>query len=367
METMEMERRPPPSPQSSLSHSSVSQESGGSSREATKESNTDSPSASGTNGHGKSQVDQRLRSVLSHPLALPLLHTLHGKDPGKLDYLSRTSKFHKDDGTESTSFDCIFENTVNDWRKVTKRDEPGLTKAFPKTIEAEHRDMNFHCDGEATLGRPAKELKSAGSVKPYGRIDILLTPEEKASETESTPFAIIEVGRHDGEWWKKLDQNIKYLAMMGSNQKDKRLRFGKPLLLAVLTIEGEGDGGAPADGELQVRLGVFFCSPKGTSKDDYRMSLLWQSHTNDLTKASKDFGRLLRATSNFSRWREEEQVNVCWKYLGPNCCKVEVDQQVGGSAAVCFVVHSPPNVLTQLSSFATFAGRTAKKEGTSEL
>jgi hypothetical protein len=342
METMKMERRPPLSPQSSsssVSHSrsarSVSQESGGSSssRKASKKSNSDSPSASGSNsnGHGKSQVDQRLRSVLSHPLALPLLHTLHGKDPEKLDYLSRKSMFYEDDGTESTSFDCIFENTVNDWRKVTKRDELGLTKALAETIEDEHINTNFHCDGEATLWRTAKELTSAGSVKPYGRIDILLTPEEKGNktETESTPFAIIEVGRHDVEWWKKLDQNIKYLSRMGNDQKDKRLRFGQPLLLAVLTIEGEGEGD-----ELKVRLGVFFCSPKGTSKDDYRMSLLWRSRTNDLTKASKDFGRLLRATSDFSRWREdwrkEEQadVNVRWKYLGPNCCKVEVHQQV---------------------------------------
>uniref|UniRef100_A0A7S2XKI1 Protein kinase domain-containing protein n=1 Tax=Attheya septentrionalis TaxID=420275 RepID=A0A7S2XKI1_9STRA len=302
--------------------SSLFQGNGGGSRKASKKSASDSPSASAANDQGKEQVNRRLRSVLSHPLALPLLHMLHGNNPGNLDYLSKESEFYKDDdddddGTESTSFDCIFENTFNDWLKVTKRDEPGLTKALAKAIEDKHEDMNFHSDIEVRMNHEDK-------IKPYGKIDILLTPEEKASETKSTPFAIIDVGRNDVDWWKKMDQSMKYLAKMGSDQTDNRLRFEEPLLLVVLTIEG--GGGAPSDKELKVRLGVFFCSPKSTCKDDYRISLLWQSHTNNLTKASKDFGRLLRATSDFSRWRVDGQVNVRWEYLGPNCCKVEFDQ-----------------------------------------
>jgi hypothetical protein len=146
---------------------------------------------------------------------------------------------------------------------------------------------------------------------------------------------------------------------MGKDQPDNRLRFAEPLILGVLTIEGEGDD----DGSnLAVRLGVFFCSPKGTRVDDYRISLLWHSRTKDLTKASEDFGRLLRATSDFSRWRNEGEVPGKYKYLGPNCCKVVVDQ-VCTSSAVVVCVHILPNFLTPLSSFATFAGRTANKQG----
>jgi len=301
-----------------LRSSSLFQGSGSGSRKASKKSTSDSPSASAANDQGKEQVNRRLRSVLSHPLALPLLHMLHGNNPGKLGYLWRTSKFYKDDdddGTESTSFDRIFENTFNNWLKVTKRDEPGLSKALANAIELEHEDMKFHSDSEVRMNHGDK-IRSH-----YGIIDIFLTPE---TETESTPFAIIEVGLNDVDWWKKMDQSMKYLAKMGSDQTDNRLRFEEPLLLVVLTIEG--GGGAPSDKELKVRLGVFFCSPKSTCKDDYRISLLWQSHTNNLTKASKDFGRLLRATSDFSRWRVDGQVNVRWEYLGPNCCKVEFDQ-----------------------------------------
>jgi hypothetical protein len=49
-------------------------------------------------------------SVLSHPLALPLLHTLHGKNPGSMNYLKRTSNFFNDDNDEleSTDFDKVL-------------------------------------------------------------------------------------------------------------------------------------------------------------------------------------------------------------------------------------------------------------------
>ena len=175
---------------------------------------------------------------------------------------------------------------------------------------------------------------------------------------------MIEVGHNDNEWWKKLDQNLKRLASMGSHQKDVRLRFTKPLLLVVRTIEGEGDDNgdiAGADERLKVRLGVFFCSPKGTSTvNEYRMSLLWNSRTNNLTKALKDFGRHIRATSDFCRWREEEQSTDGWTYLGPDCCEVVVEQVCG--SAIVFYVRSLPNVLTSVSSFATFAERTAKSK-----
>lgn len=327
---------PPRSPKSSVCGSS-SQGSGSS--KARKKTNSDSPSASATNDHGKSEVDRKLRSVLSHPLALPLLRTLHGEDPGKLKYLSRTSKFYQQDGTESELFNGIFADEVEKWRKKQERTEDQLTKALARKIEEKHTETNFHSDSEARLVMPATGLEPEEGEKSkkdsYGRIDILLTPEEKGSKTESTPFAIIEVGRHDDEWWKKLSQNLKYLTRMGKDQ-DPRLRFAMPLILAVLTIEGEDDD----DSNLKVRLGVFICSPKGTSDDDYRISLLWHSRTNNIVKASKDFGRLLRATSDFSRWRQKKEPSN-WAYLGPNCCKVVVDQ-VRSSAAVTVCVHSLP-------------------------
>eukprot|EP00978_Attheya_sp_CCMP212_P047491 scaffold421413_cov51-Attheya_sp.AAC.1 len=84
------------------------------------------------------------------------------------------------------------------------------------------------------------------------------------------------------------------------------------------------DGEKDEVGGFEVKLGVFLCSPKGNTimSDGYRMSLLWHSRANNLTKASNDFGSLIRATSDFNRWREEPQIASAWTYLGPNCCQV---------------------------------------------
>jgi hypothetical protein len=54
------------------------------------------------------RMNERIRQSLSHPLALPLLHTLHGKNPGSMNYLKRTSNFNDDnDELESTDFDKV--------------------------------------------------------------------------------------------------------------------------------------------------------------------------------------------------------------------------------------------------------------------
>jgi hypothetical protein len=62
-------------------------------------------------------------------------------------------------------------------------------------------------------------------MTPYGAIDILLTPEKKASETTADALG---GGGRNGKDQEKLDQNLKYLANMGSHQCDKRLNHGAP-------------------------------------------------------------------------------------------------------------------------------------------
>jgi hypothetical protein len=263
-------------------------------------------------------VDERLRSVLSRPLALPLCSMLNGKNPGSLRYLTRESKFHKEKTEPSTDFDNIFSNAVTSWVKNNEeRKGSQLTKLLSAEIDEEFINTGFHSD--ADVGVDCAEEVSAGLSKhsKTSCIDVLLTPELKCCKAPSTPFALIEVGRKDLDWWKKLDQNIKYLDKLGDRQRDKRLRFEKPLLCAVLTIEGEG-----SEEHLKVKLGVFLCSPKGHS--DSRFTLLWHFKTTSLEEASKGFGKLLRATSDFSSWRESEKAPN-YEYFSSNCCRVGKD------------------------------------------
>jgi hypothetical protein len=174
-------------------------------------------------------VDERLRSVLSHPLALPLVCMLNGKNPGSLSYLARDSKFTEESRNPSTDFDNIFSNAVKKWVETypTKRErkEPQLTKLLSCMIKKESSKTNFHSDDEVGVdcAEVVGDCADAPSVGSKQHVDVLLTPEGKDSKepspspfAPSTPFALIEVGRSDLDWWKKLDQNIKYIDKLAS-------------------------------------------------------------------------------------------------------------------------------------------------------
>ena len=137
-----------------------------------------------------------------------------------------------------------------------ERTEPQLMQLLSVKIEEESGNTGFHSDAEVCVDYEYVNVFGA-TVRAKPSIDILLTPQVKASKELLTPIVVIEVGRNDSDWWKKLDQNIKYLNKFGIHQKDTHLRFDKPLLCAALMIEGEA-----TEVDLKVKLGVFLCSPK---------------------------------------------------------------------------------------------------------
>lgn len=289
-------------------------------RKSQRTSTSDSPSGSASNAHGRSVLNHRLRSVLSHPMGLPLFYLLHNKNPSTLSFLGRDSTKAFSDGADAASknnkLDAILKTAVEEWVKnfPKTRDEPQLTELMSTMIEEEYSNTDFHSDNEVFV--------RYGNRPQPSRIDILFSPEKSGSEKSSTPLAIIEVGRHDLDWWKKLDQNFKYLVSLGADQPDTRLRFEEPLLFAVLTIEGEAAAQAQ---QLRVKLGVFLCSLKDpkTPHHGLRMTLLSHLYTENLQEASKVFGQLLRATSVFKTWRENADKTVdSYEYFSSNCCKV---------------------------------------------
>jgi hypothetical protein len=228
-----------------------------------------------------------------------LLYALHGNEPGTLPHLGRESKPLA--AETASGIDRILFNSVKEWvsgNPKEPRTEPDLTKSIAAKIEAFREETGFHADDEVGVDFSSPPIP--GPRKP--RIDILLTPQKKEVDTEpSTPFAVIEVGRFDSDWWKKLDQCTKYLdKMLELEQNDPRLRFDeKPLICAVLTIQGEETAA------LNVKLGAFLCSPRRNDRSSpFRLSLLWNISTASLEEASNAFGRLLRATASFAKWRD---------------------------------------------------------------
>jgi hypothetical protein len=275
---------------------------------------SDSPSSTANNSHGRDELDARLRSVLSHPLGLPLTQALHDGNPNDLLFLKRA---FPNELPNDSKLNTVLENAVNDW--VTNNTpnslrEPQLTKVLSTKIEEEFKETSLHSAAEV-------QVKVDNG---HGSIDILLSSSCSDAST-AKPLALIEVGRKDSDWWKKLDQNVKYLkAMLKIGQIDERviLDSDKPVLLAVLTIEKEGT----EPEQFRVKFGVFLCTPK--SNTDFRMTLLWHTMASELQEASKIFGKFLRVTYCFAGWRENN--DDTYKYLSSNCCRV------GNSVSVRF-------------------------------
>jgi hypothetical protein len=139
------------------------------------------------------------------------------------------------------------------------RIEDQLTSLLSASIEKEHAKTDFHSCHQVAM----KYKDGPRDV----RCNILFSPNEEGSSESSTPLAMVEVGRHHLEWWQTFDQNVKYVSCLGSdrNQANSRLGFCKPLLFAVITIEGEDTP------PLQVKLGVFLCYRNDFKEGDFRM------------------------------------------------------------------------------------------------
>ena len=262
---------------------------------------------SATPSNGRALLDSRLRSLLSHDLALPLFQALHGRDPGKQTYLKRESRSLPD-----TCGDSVFEKAVTEWVLLqTQERKPKLTDSINKWINDISEQIHLESEHDVEVKTlPYFDKQMYRRVSGRGRINVLLS----SKESSSTPLALLEIGCKNKYWWKKLDQAGKCLDIMIDDSNDEKLGFQDAVLSAILTFEGE-------DNTLgfQSRFGVFLCWP--TIGKRWRMALLWHARTFDLSWASKDFGRFLRVVSSFAVWRKEDS-NPDYCYLSPDVCRV---------------------------------------------
>jgi hypothetical protein len=150
-----------------------------------------------------------------------------------------------------------------------------------------------------------------------GKIDLLLGS-DTSTEGPQSIVTVIEVGLGSIEWWKKVDQGVTYVELLGDAQ-NKKFCFKKAMLLAVITVEKVGRG--EESEALKARFGVFLCTPiGGKDSSDFRMSLLWREETQTLQDASRAFGKLILATYRCGKWRHMKP-KLKYSYLGPDCCR----------------------------------------------
>jgi hypothetical protein len=271
---------------------------------------------------GRHEIQNRLCSVLSHPLCIPLFCVMHNQQPVFADneadltfsgLLEETRNLVQ----ESTKvlFNAVLENSL---RNVSKdANETTITEEIVENCNAisdQNGDVIFFARGQ-------KLLKNINDNKAIP--DIFFTDEDttSAENTEKfTPLMIIEVGMDGEEWWDKFDQCVQYLDMMSQLKENQLVTFDRPLLMSVISIDKDNENG-DID---KVKIGVFFCHPK-RGKMSTRVVLLWHNVSNNLPDASISFGKVLEVTTHFQKLVNDTTRDLSselqYEYFSSNCCK----------------------------------------------
>ena len=248
MSPIKTQKRTAPSPWTSASSRSKS----------SKSSSVSSPSASASTSAGFTATDKKLRSVLAHPIGLPLAASLN--ESGQLK--SDLCQLYPDIDYRPLGLDEIFSSAAKEWNGQREVD---LTA---KLLTELNKSEVAACAEKVIRG------VDANGDDRRGKVDLFLGSDTSTEKPQSI-VTVIEVGLGNIEWWKKVDQGVTYAELLGDAQ-NKTFCFKKAMLLAVITVEKVGTSVEELK-SLKARFGVFLCIPKG-SKDssDFRMSLLWQ-------------------------------------------------------------------------------------------
>ena len=258
--------------------------------------NSKTPSSSSSIESGYRLFDAKVRSVLCHPIGLPLVAAFYRKAlPRSLSY--PVSEFPQEIGTYSTGDEILFDCYTKGMR------EKKLTEALQGNIDKKFQ-FEFDVTNEETIHK-------------CGRTDLAffsLTEKDSNKTLPDTPLCVAEVGLNSADWWKKFHQGFQYVEKM-RGETEGRMCFQKPLLLVIITLDDKDKD------VLNFRMGVFLCTPK--SNDDFRISLVWHKQSITINDASESFGILLRILPHFQQKRDSDQCNSNdYEYFSSNCCKV---------------------------------------------
>ncbi|KAG7358086.1 RIO1 family protein [Nitzschia inconspicua] len=277
---------------------------------SSRNSSSDSPSQKANNDAGFDIARYKLRSVLTHPLGLPLLFAFHDKETDKMKYLQqKRTQFNQQ---QIKTLDGLFQKAVEGTENKQERD---LTTSLAELIKEQCQTLPYRALSEVYIQDNKNQKK--------GVLDIILThAENKDQAFETPPLAVLEFGLNAGDWWRKLHQGTLYLEMM-MNLALQNLTIDQPILLMIVTVDRNRNSNI--NSKSNFRMGVFMCVSKGansTKGDRYRISLLWHWQTSDKSEASKSFGKFLRVTADFASWRRNHQSPKGYEYFSSNCCKV---------------------------------------------
>lgn len=337
------------------------------------ESKVQSPSEASNTVLGFDLTNHTLRSILMHPMCIPLFFYLNEIPRNKATGVTLPAHLWEafddysrkyTDNSMNTRCDYVFAATALDWNG-------GETDFTSKLLF----NIN-HCKiGDAQLTTDG-EKQIIGNWAETAKVDFIFHEKEKDKDGNSSVIALFEFGLESKIWWTKHHQLLLYVKMLLSN-KDPNYKINQPILLSVITInqkesvmndanivqwiKKKDDRLSPAEKDelkqsrinlfegnlsrvspvtsdntpesttlvniqektFMARFGVFLCIPK--KKNQFRIALLWRHESTNLKDASLQFGKIIYSVQLCSHLRKPSNLNqkeIGYTYLGPNCCKI---------------------------------------------
>jgi hypothetical protein len=336
------------------------------------------PSSSTTPSGGYNELNGHLRSVLQHPVGLPLVCFLNDFEDDKEDTKdvgagtkcsaaestvvcslspttvsatttrTRLASLYSQEVSDlvfiktSRDYDAAFAKAYESWNPGTpvlatvhedaaKGDARAATAVTEGTAKSEKKGVK-PIEFKLTKALSKSLIPKDGNVKVKhqfpvqyhdtkspGNIDLVLYEDAKSL------LLAAEFGIRSplSGWWKKAHQNARYvkgLVDYGENlKKEKLCVFADPMLFAVVDLELDR-----SNVFASALLGVFLCWPATTSKA-YRVALLWRTAPTSVDELSAAFGRTVRAATLLPKLLHLITVSGIdrFKTLGPNCCRIK--------------------------------------------
>ncbi len=205
--------------------------------------------------------------------------------------------------------DNVLELAFQEWTKSEcAKDVKGLTRLLSTQIAKQSIHTGVYSKTDKLWNS-----KWSSSHIPKDQKDVILLSRDPDGKE---PLAIIQVGTRNEEWWTTFQRGNDRVVVLLAPLKEEEQMQREPILFVTLTIENNMESNSIAS-----KLGVFLCYP--SSRRQYRMSLLRNSHSKTLMEASKAFGRFLRTTYSFDIWiQDEEAIYNDYQPLSSSCCLV---------------------------------------------
>lgn len=266
----------------------------------------DSGSGYFTSHHGYAFLEINNKSILYHPVGLPLVAAFDGQDLANLPSAYPVKAFPPETWTNENG-NTIFSDVVSSLQNSKKIRKKTLIKRLYEQIELAFPDQ-FSVETERRM--IALENKHC-----VGQLDLAFLPKLNEGQRADTPLCVVEVGLSGNDFWEMFDRGTAYLGIM-RQQREVPYCFDEPMLLVIIKLDGKI---AKASHDFNFKMGVFLCSPSNKHMD-FPVSLIWRKEQTAVEDASMSFGLLLRILDHFQTHRSKKYEGEA-EYFGPNCVK----------------------------------------------